>query len=142
MDRPIWSPDYLEVRQSGRSGPRLTGSFPYGKTATVRDRGRVRKERIAPGAFAFAVNDPGRDINLLYGHSFDRPLASKLAGSLTIRDTPEALIFEAQLPDVEIQPSWVEDAIRSVKSGLSWRYFARLPYPSNVGGSRCRALYP
>ena len=69
----------LELRQRGRL---LSGRFPYRSTATVRDRGRVRKERFDPGAFAFAVEDETREIHLLAGHSYDRPLASKRAGSL------------------------------------------------------------
>ena len=38
--RAIW-PVELEVRQSGRV---LSGIFRYGATATMSDRGRVRKE--------------------------------------------------------------------------------------------------
>ena len=36
----------LEIRQRG-GGRSLSGSFPYRRTATVRDRGRVRKETSA-----------------------------------------------------------------------------------------------
>ena len=42
---PIFEASELEIRQSGR-GRVLHGSFRYGSTATVRDRGRVRKERF------------------------------------------------------------------------------------------------
>lgn len=118
MEQAIWTPDYLEIRQSGGRAPRLAGSFPYNKAATIAKAGRVRKERVAPGAFAFAINDPARDINLLWGHKFDYPLASKAKGTLTIRDTPKALVFEAELPPIDIAPSWIEDAVRSVRSGL------------------------
>ena len=49
----------LEIRQSGR---RLAGRFPYSqrsgdRQATVMDRGRVRKERIAPDAFGWQVRE-------------------------------------------------------------------------------------
>ena len=54
---PIFEAAKLEIRRSG--GMRiLTGRFNYGSTATVRDRGRVRKERfesLAP--FAIAIED-------------------------------------------------------------------------------------
>ena len=36
----------LEIRARGGGGRTLSGSFPYGKMATVKDRGRVRKERF------------------------------------------------------------------------------------------------
>ena len=37
-------------------------------------------------AFAFAVEDEAREIHLLSGHSFDRPLASKRRGTLRLDD--------------------------------------------------------
>ena len=110
----------LELRQRG--GSRLiAGSFPYGRTATVKDRGRVRKETFRQGAFSWQLqefarvtrelnaalgeigdelNSRGddadletrangseriselrqelerRNIHILSGHSFDRPLGS------------------------------------------------------------------
>ena len=65
----IW-PVFLEYRQKGRT---LSGEFPYMQLATMSDRGTVRKERFGPKAFQFAINSPDREINLLAGHSFDRP---------------------------------------------------------------------
>ena len=44
----------LEIRQRG-GGRSLAGSFPYGRTATVRDRGRVRKETFRLGAFIWQI---------------------------------------------------------------------------------------
>ena len=39
----------LEIRRRG-GGSVLSGAFRYGRTATISDRGRVRKERIGrPG---------------------------------------------------------------------------------------------
>ena len=38
----------LEIRTKG-DGRSLRGAFPYNKTATIRDRGRVRKERFKSG---------------------------------------------------------------------------------------------
>ena len=98
MDRGVWPLDDLEIRQrrGGRRG--IFGSFKYNRTATVRDRGRRRKETIRSGAFRFALDDDEREINLLFGHSFDRPLASKLRGSLELEDTADALNFRAILP--------------------------------------------
>ena len=76
------------------------------------------KERFQSRAFRYAVEDPDREINLLVGHSYDKPLASKRAGTLRLVDGDDALRFEADLPEVGARPTWVEDAARSVESKL------------------------
>lgn len=113
----------LEVRQGGGGAITLAGRFQYGSTATLSDRGRVRKERFEPHAFAFAVDLPDRQIHLLSGHSFDRPLAAKLAargaaGTLALRDTAEALEFEAELPPEAEQPTYMRDVLAQHRAGL------------------------
>ncbi|WBU53335.1 HK97 family phage prohead protease [Paracoccus sp. SCSIO 75233] len=111
----------LELRASGDGSRRLRGKFPYRSRAVMHSGGkgqRPRKEEFAPGAFSFAVDDPEREIHLLVGHSFDRPLASKKAGTLIFNDTPEALLFEAELT-LEIQrTSWVQDFLAAFAAGL------------------------
>lgn len=84
----------------------------------MRDRGRVRKEVFLQRAFAFAVEDPGREVHLLSGHSFDRPLASKRRGSLRLEDRDDGLRFEADLPAEAEQPSWMRDTVLSLQGGL------------------------
>ena len=111
--RAVWP--VLELRQEGRT---LLGRFPYRQQATIRDKGRVRRERFEPGAFSFAIEDEGRDIHLLSGHSFDRPLASRAGGSLEIEDSSEALTFRATLPPEGERPSWMEDTTRAMQAGL------------------------
>ena len=113
----VWVPDFLEIRQSGTS-QRLVGSFPYGGISVRARTGKVRKERINPGAFDFAVEQAEREINLLLGHDFDKPLASKLAGTLELKSSAKALTFTATLPEVERQPTWMRDATKSVEAGL------------------------
>lgn len=108
----------LEIRRQGDGRPKLSGSFPYNRTATVRATGRRRKESFAPRAFSFAVEDPEREINFLLGHSFDKPLASKRAGSLVLTDSDDALRFEATLPLPEDQPTHVADAVKMIEGGL------------------------
>ena len=49
IDYAVYECVGLELRQRGR---RLSGRFPYGATATVSDRGTVRKERFAKRAFS------------------------------------------------------------------------------------------
>lgn len=105
----------LEIRQRG-GGRVLSGRFNYGSMATIRDRGRVRKERFEPRAFAFAIEDESRNIDVLAGHDFGKPLASRKAGTLTIEDSTAAVVFEARLPDDP--PSWVIDAERAIAAGL------------------------
>ena len=110
--RAIWP---LELRQSGRT---LSGTFPYRALATIRDRGRVRKETFAPRAFSFAVEDPQREIHLLSGHSFDRPLARKINGTLVLEDTDDGLSFRAELPPEGEQTAYMVDTLKQLRAGL------------------------
>ena len=111
----VW-PAVLEVRQVG--GARvLSGTFNYGSIATVSDRGRVRKESFDSHAFAYAIAvETERRIDLLVGHSFDKPIASRQAGTLTLTDSAAGVTFEAKLPDDP--PSWVVDAEKAIAAGL------------------------
>ena len=156
----------LEIRQRG-GGRSLSGSFLYGRTATVRDRGRVRKETFRLGAFSWQIrafaetlkdlnaalaevgdealeatrdselsleqrraNEPERiselrqelerrNIHILSGHSFGRPLGSLLTGNARVTDDDDAVRFEVDLPDEARQPSWMRDAVLAVEAGLS-----------------------
>ena len=109
---------HVEIRQAADGLPRLVGSFPYGTVATIRSRGTVRKETFAPRAFRYAIESPEREINLLVGHSYQMPLASKRKGSLSIADSAEAVTVEATLPPEPEQPTWMKDALLSVTAGL------------------------
>ena len=76
------------------------------------------KEEFAPKAFSYAVDDPDRDIHVLIGHSFDRPLASRKAGTLILKDSDAALDFEAILtPDIQ-RASWAQDFMAAFAAGL------------------------
>ena len=105
----------LEIRRAGGRST-LSGRFNYGSVATIRDRGRVRKERFAPRAFRFAIEDETRQIDILVGHDFGKPIASRKAGTLQIADADDGVSFEAKLPDDP--PSWVVDAEKSIAAGL------------------------
>ena len=112
----------LEIRQGG--GSRLmVGRFPYGGLATIADRGRTRKEVINSRAFAFAIdNDVDRfgipiRIDLLSGHDFGKPLASRQQGTLAIQDADDAVTFQATLPELEDSASWVEDTVKAIRAG-------------------------
>jgi len=113
----------LELRARRRDGSRrLKGKFPYKKRAVLDAGGdgrRPKKEEFAPKAFSFAVEkEPEREIHLLSGHSFDKPLASRKAGTLVLKDTPEALEFEAVLTKPVLSTSWGKDFVASYDAGL------------------------
>lgn len=98
----------LELRAGRGKSRRLKGTFPYGKRAVLSDggkTGRPKKEVIASKAFAYRIDRPEEDIHLLVGHSYDRPLASRGAGTLDIRDTDDAVTFDAEIvPEVVDTP--------------------------------------
>ena len=111
-----WYETGLELRQEGRE---LVGSFPYGQLATISNVGTVRKERFMPGTFKYSIEREDFDISLLAGHTFDRPLASKFAGSLSFADSQSVLTFRAVLPAEGDQPSWVIDTVKAIRSKLA-----------------------
>lgn len=112
----------LELRRAARDGSRrLKGRFPYGKRAVLSDGGRTgrpRKEMFAPKAFAYRVERPEEEIHLLIGHDYDRPLASRKAGTLFFNDSPEALTFEAVISAEMQEVSYVADFFKAFAAGL------------------------
>ncbi|MCB5409453.1 HK97 family phage prohead protease [Pseudogemmobacter faecipullorum] len=120
MESPVFSAG-LELRAAGDGSRRLSGRFPYNKRAVLDAGGkgrRPKKEQFAPKAFSFAVEDPDRDIHLLSGHTFDKPLASKKAKTLILTDSADALTFEAILTQEIQQASWVRDFLAAFAAGL------------------------
>tara|TARA_Y100001951_G_scaffold67503_1_gene54421 strand:+ start:111 stop:737 length:627 start_codon:yes stop_codon:yes gene_type:complete len=112
----------LELRKRASGALALQGRFPYGKRAVLSDGGRTgrpKKEVIAPRAFAYRVDRPEEDIHLLVGHSFDKPLASRGAGTLDIVDSEEALTFTAMITEEMQQVSYVRDILASISAGLT-----------------------
>ena len=120
MDSPVFSGG-LELRAADDGTRRLTGSFPSDSLAVVNSGGngaRPRKERFAPRAFGFAVEDLTREIHMLVGHSFDKPLASRSAGTLLLKDSDGSLDFEAILtPDI-LRTTWAQDFVAAFNAGL------------------------
>lgn len=111
----------LELRKRASGALALHGRFPYGKRAVLSDggkTGRPRKEIIAPRAFGYRVDDPKEDIHFLVGHSYDRPLASRGAGTLFLRDTVDALTFEATITAEMQEVSYVRDFLHGFSAGL------------------------
>lgn len=109
----------MEERQGENGGPIITGRFPYNSLATRSATGRVRKERFSPGAFDFVLRqEPQREVNFLFGHDLNRPLASRQAGTLDLVDTAEALTFTAHLPPDAEQTTWQRDFLLARRAGL------------------------
>ena len=80
------------------------------------DRGTVRKEQIIIGAFDYSINDPDARIDLLVGHDWGKPIASRQSGTLDIRNDGDTVIFDATLPDDP--PSWVTDVEKAIAAGV------------------------
>ena len=116
----IWYEGGLELRQTGNGNRELTGSFPYNVEAVISDRGSVRKERFSEGAFAYDMENPDREIHLLSGHDYNKPLASKQGGTLELFDREGKLEFVANLGPGEISlPSFADDIIRLIEQAES-----------------------
>ncbi len=117
LDYAVFECVGLELRQRGRQ---LSGSFPYGATGVISDRGTVRKERFAKRAFSFAIDDDTRTISLLRGHDFNAVLAvrSPQFKTLELVDGDDALSFEASLPPVSQQSTPMRDTLLDIRNGL------------------------
>ena len=93
-------------------GARLVGRFPYGAEAELAPG---RAERIEARAFAARIEAEGQDIHLLAAHDYEKPLASRSAGTLIVRDTGEAVQIEAQIED---GTTWARDLLAAHRAGL------------------------
>jgi Escherichia/Staphylococcus phage prohead protease len=117
----------LELRKRASGAMALQGSFPYGKRAVLSDGGRAgrpKKEVIAPGAFAYRINTPSehggkKDIHLLAGHDYGKPLASVRSGTLDIQDSEDAVTFTATITGEMQEVSYVKDVLAAVAAGLA-----------------------
>ena len=131
----------VEVRARGRG---VYGRVDYRKDRVISNTGRRRKQRFEPAAFAYnlkrwealqeemaesiargieegardalqAQMDLTPDVALLAGNRYDGAIASMKAESVTFRDTPEALTFEA--PDITGTPAGRE-LLGRIESGV------------------------
>jgi len=126
----------LELRAAGNGRRRIRGRFPYNSKAVLSDGGRTgrpQKEQFAPGAFTYSLKAP-TDIHLLFGHSFDKPLASKNNGTLTFDDTDDALTFDADIVPEVAETSYARDLFSLIAAGLVLGLSPgfRIPPPSAV----------
>ena len=120
---------------------------PGRRMATVSDRGRVRKERVGPDAFGWQMREfvklqkqmaemiegavdqarieilrqelERRNVHVLAGHDYNRPLGDLKSGTAKITSTREAVEFEVDLPDEADQPGYMVDVVRQIRAGLA-----------------------
>ena len=121
----------LETRQRDEPIDVLRGFFPYESRAIISDRGPIRKEQIASHGFAYAINDPERELSFLYGHDFDNPVASRKAGSLDILDSAEGVGFEARLPKPELRTPNQNQLVSLLRQKLLGGLSSRVPNPAS-----------
>jgi HK97 family phage prohead protease len=106
-----FNPGGLELRSEG-GATRLRARFSYGAETEL---AAGRREVFAPHAFAAAVGDAGHDVHLLMGHDFGKPLASRAAGTMHLRDTDAALEIEAT---IDGGTTWARDFLAAHAAGL------------------------
>ena len=103
----------LELRAEGR---RLEGIvLQYEETSPA------HRERFLPGAFSL---DPGTTRWLDYRHDRTRILAHTEGGGLVLRDSPEALLLEAELPALPLSERALSEIASGTLSGLSIEFHA------------------
>ncbi|WP_306111569.1 MULTISPECIES: HK97 family phage prohead protease [unclassified Roseovarius] len=109
----------LELRTEGGE-TRLRAIFPYGRETVLAERvgmGRERREMIAARAFADRL-ERGEDVHFLSGHDFNKPLASRSAGTLALTETDDALTVEATISADMGRVSYVRDFLSAHAAGL------------------------
>jgi HK97 family phage prohead protease len=117
----------LELRRRDDGGVELGGKFVYGVNAVLSDggrRGRPKKERIKSRAFRYRVETPSehggpKQIHLLAGHDYNRPLASVRAGTLKLVDTAAALLFTAIITRAVAETQHGKDTLNLIDAGLA-----------------------
>lgn len=107
----------LEVRTSAGGASVLRGRFPYAVPTLLQGGRERRREVFEARAFGASVADGG-DIHLLVHHDFDKPLASRNAGSLIVQDDDDALTFEATLSPEMRSVGYVSDFLGVLAAGL------------------------
>lgn len=103
----------VQIRSHGKDTQLITGTFPYSFVGRISTH---RREKIAPRAFQ--PLDAG-EVHLLAGHNVNHPIARTGDGSLTLFDDDDnCLAFTATIPPRELRPSWIQDTISAIKTGL------------------------
>ena len=130
----------LELRTEGGE-TRLSGRFPYGRETVLREAGKAGpelREVFAPRAFGMRVDRRDRNVHLLAGHDFTKPMASFGSGTLDLTDTDDALLLEARITPDMGTVSYVADMLASIRAGLTvglspgFRIISSLPAAESI----------
>jgi len=105
----------LEVRNGADGSRIIAGRFAYGAETELAPN---RRERFEARAFASRI-DAGEDVHLLAQHDFTKPLASRSAGTLEIRDDDNGVTFEARISPGIADTSHGRDALAMIDAGLA-----------------------
>ena len=79
-------------------GNKLHGTIPYNSPTQILEEGRMFTEIIRPTAFRRALASGGRILATL-NHDPSKLLGTTHSGTLALRDEPDGLRFEVDLPD-------------------------------------------
>jgi HK97 family phage prohead protease len=111
----------------------------YGSVSKLQKdaKGRVFRERFAPGAFSRAMS-VGVDVRFLVNHNRDLILGRSTAGTLRLIDDPDALRYEAYPPSTVIADHYVSAVERRDMSGVSFRFYKIADRWSGLGEATVR----
>ena len=124
----------LEIRRGGGARS-IAGSLPLQRQRHYQRPWESAQRAVCKsGPLAMQSKSRTARIDILVGHDFGKPVASRQNGTLTIADSAEAVTFEAALPEEALMPSWVADVILAIEAGLMVGLSPgfRIPPPSVV----------
>ena len=138
--------------------------------ATVAAAGRRRKERIAEDAFAWQIEEfakvqkelaaavdasldaariellrqelERRNVHILSGHSYDKPLGDLKSGTARVTSSKAAVEFEVDLPADADMPTYFADTVKQIRSGLSGGVSPGFRVPPATAVAKAETLEP
>ena len=117
----------MEYRQQG-----LNGQFDYNRRTVVSNTDGGARNWFALVHLILYLTDPTREVLLTLGERADRPLASRLAGSLRLTDGPDGLRFEIdQFPNTSYARDF-EELLNAGTLAYGIRALYRKPPPEAV----------
>lgn len=136
--RTLTVPCRIDAETRGADGAlRLSGvAIPY--EAMSEDIGFF--EVIQRGAFSASIEDSNTDVMLLWMHDHHQPLARVSAGNLTVREAPEGVRFEADLPNTTLARDAVELARTGVVRSMSFGFVSLADRWEQRDGERVRVV--
>lgn len=117
-----------ERRQDVRLRAELQGNKLVGYASVYNQVGRISNgnlERIAPGAFSKVLSDPKTDVLALMHHDKQKVLGRQSSGTVRLRENPDGLYFEIDLPDTSYANDLKNLVARGDIKGMSFGYEPR-----------------